>query len=59
MIQSTATSVRASGQTGGTCNNSGPYKPVRNPTIVVFFKSGAKFPVDPVDGQPTVWTMVS
>jgi hypothetical protein len=59
MIQTTATNVTATGQTGGTCQTAGPYKSGRNASIVMFFKKGDKFPVDPVDGRATSWTMVS
>lgn len=59
MIDSTATKVTATGQTGGTCQVSGPYKSSRNSGIVVFFKSGQRFTADPVDGANTTWTMVS
>lgn len=59
MIQTTAINVTATGQTGGTCQKSGPYRPGRNVSIVMFFKGGERFPVDPVDGRSTTWTMVS
>ena len=59
MKSATAVNMSVTGQTGGTCQASGPYRPSRNPSIVVFFKQGDKFPADPVDGRPTVWTMAS
>ena len=59
MSNSTATSVTATGQTGGTCQTSGPYKCVRHSAIVVFFKKGSRFTADPVDGASTSWTIVS
>lgn len=59
MIQTTATNVTATGQTGGACQTSGPYKSGRNTSIVMFFKKGDKFPVDPADGRATSWIMVS
>jgi len=55
----TASNVVATGQTGGTCQTSGPYRPSRNASIVVFFKKGDKFPADPVDGKSTTWTITS
>jgi hypothetical protein len=54
-----STTVTATGQTGGTCQVSGPYRPSRNTSIVVFFKKGDKFPADPVDGRSTTWMMTS
>lgn len=57
MAETSATTVTASGKTGGTCQTSGPYKPSRHTTIVVFFKKGQKFPADPVDGNSTTWSM--
>jgi hypothetical protein len=59
MFDTTATKMTGSGQTGGTCQASGPYKSNRNTGVVVFFKKGTRFTVDPVDGAPTTWTMVS
>ena len=53
----TATTIAVTGQTGGICQKSGPYRPSRNPKIVVFFKEGERFPADPVDGRATTWTM--
>jgi hypothetical protein len=58
-MAATATSVTASGTTGGTCQKSGPYKCDRHPAIIIFVKSGAKFPVDPVDSRSSTWSMVS
>lgn len=57
MSDNTATNVTATGQTGGTCQKSGPYK--SRTAVVVFFKSGQRFTADPVDGRSTTWTMVS
>jgi hypothetical protein len=57
-MAATATAVTASGTTGGTCSKSGPYKSSRNPSIIIFIKSGVKFPADPVDGRSTTWSMI-
>jgi hypothetical protein len=57
MSDTTATKVSASGKTGGTCAVSGPYKSGRNTSIVVFFKRGDTFSVDPVDGRATTWSL--
>ena len=54
----TATAVTASGTTNSTCQKSGPYKSNRNPSIILFVRSGTRFPVDPVDGRSTTWSMV-
>jgi len=55
MIQ---TEVRASGQTGTTCQATGPYSSERNKSIIVLFSKGDKFTNDPVDGRTTTWIMV-
>jgi hypothetical protein len=58
MSQATA-SAPVSGQTGGTCQASGPYKCNTHPTIIVFFKSEQKFTACPMNnGHSTVWTLV-
>lgn len=51
------TSLAVTGQTGGICQKSGPYRPFRNKSVVIFFKEGDRFPADPVDGRATTWTM--
>ena len=53
----TATSVTASGKTGSTCQKSGPYKSAS--AVVIYFKSGDVFPLDPTNGKGTTWTMAS
>jgi hypothetical protein len=50
--------IQASGQTDATCGEVGPYRSSRNARIVVFLKSGDKFPADS-DGAKTTWTMVN
>jgi hypothetical protein len=50
-----ATSVSAYGKSGGTCNVTGPYR--SSSTVLVFFKRGDKFPVDPVTRKATIWTL--
>ncbi len=58
-MTTTATSIFAQqGRTGQECQTSGPYRSDRNPTIIVYFKKGDKFTVDPVDGRDTTWSMV-
>lgn len=56
-MRTTAAAANVVGQTGGTCQTSGPYKCDRHASIVVFFKSGDRFPADPVDGAATTWTL--
>ena len=51
MPESTAT---VSGQTGETCQVSGPYRSQGPSGAVVFIKEGDAFPPD-VDGSSTVW----
>jgi hypothetical protein len=55
----TTTDISASGTTNGTCQKGGPYKSSRNTAVVIFFKSGQRFPVDPVDGRSTTWSIVT
>ena len=55
MTETTATKVSASGKTGGLCAVSGPYKSASS--VVVFFKKGDTFTVDPSNGRATAWTM--
>lgn len=50
--------VTASGKTGALCSTSGPYKSGGTTPVVVYYKKGDKFSVDPVNGQGTTWTMV-
>ena len=65
MRNSTASRATATGQagttvtvqTGGTCQVSGPYRASRHTDIVILFKQGDKFPVDPIDGRSTSWTL--
>lgn len=54
----TSTNVIASGSTGDTCQNSGPYQSNRNAKVTVFIKSGQQFPTDS-DEATTTWTMVT
>lgn len=53
----TATTLSASGKTGGTCSSSGPYRTGRSPYIVVFFRKGQTFTAHPADGRSTSWGM--
>jgi hypothetical protein len=57
MIQTT-TNVSATGKTGGTCQQSGPYRSGRNAKVTVFVKKGARFPAD-TDGAATTWALVA
>jgi hypothetical protein len=57
-MAATATTVSASGSTGSTCLKTGPYKSSRHTSIIIFMKSGTKFPADPVDSRSTTWSMV-
>ncbi|HEU4386914.1 MAG TPA: hypothetical protein VFV34_03890 [Blastocatellia bacterium] len=55
-FQVTATNITASGTTGGTCFKSGPYR--SGSAVVVYFKQGDKFTVDPANGKSTTWSML-
>lgn len=57
-MATSATGITASGKTGGICSTSGPYKSGGTPPVVVYYKKGDKFSVDPVNGRATIWTMV-
>jgi hypothetical protein len=57
-MATSATSITASGKTGGICSVSGPYKSGGTTPVVIYFKRNDKFPVDPVSGRATTWTMV-
>lgn len=52
----TAASVQASGRTGATCREAGPYRSSRNAHVTVFLQPGDRFPAD-ADGAQTTWTM--
>jgi hypothetical protein len=52
-----ATLIRAQGQTGTVCRQSGPYRSNRNARVVVFVRQGGAFPVD-ADGAATTWVLV-
>ena len=55
-MSQTARPVAASGATGTTCQAPGPYRSNRNAKVVVFLRTGDKFPVDS-DGTRTTWTL--
>ena len=59
MAESTAINVSATGQSGLPVQTAGPYVPSRHNTVVIFFKRGDKFPLDPVDGRTSSWSMVN
>ena len=56
-FNTSATAVTASGKTGSTCSRSGPYYCSGTTPIIVFVKSGERFPADPT-GRTVNWTMV-
>jgi hypothetical protein len=57
-MSETATAISAQGQTGGICQQSGPYRSNRNAQVIVFVRQGATFPTD-ADGAGTVWALVT
>jgi len=54
-FNTTATAISANGSTGGTCQQTGPYK--SGGSVIIFLKRGDTFPADPVSGKKTSWTM--
>jgi hypothetical protein len=52
-----ASTITASGKTGATCSQSGPYRSPRNAKVTVFVKAGQRFPAD-TDGASTTWTLI-
>ncbi|HEY7914853.1 MAG TPA: hypothetical protein VIG62_23290 [Blastocatellia bacterium] len=63
MSDTSARSISASGTTGGTVSESGPYKCGSHGEVVVFLKRGQKFPACPNStsskGHSTTWRMVA
>jgi hypothetical protein len=53
-----ATAISATGQTGGLCRQSGPYRSTRNARVVIFVRQGSTFPTD-ADGAGTTWSLVT
>jgi hypothetical protein len=51
-----ATNITASGSTGSTCTKSGPYR--SGSAVIVYYKQGDKFTVDPTSGRWTSWSMI-
>lgn len=56
-FNTSATAITASGRTGTTCLKSGPYYCTGTASVIVFVKSGEKFPASPT-GATVTWTMV-
>ena len=52
------TAINASGRTGTTCWQTGPYRSSRNARIIVVVRRGQRFPSD-TDGALTTWTLVN
>ncbi len=50
--------LKAEGQTGSACRQSGPYRSSRNARVVLFVKQGAAFPRD-ADGASTTWVLMT
>lgn len=63
MSETSAREVSGSGTTGGTVQTSGPYKCATHGEIVVFLKSGQKYPACPNStsrtGHSTTWHIAS
>jgi hypothetical protein len=54
----TATPIRATGNSGTTCRQSGPYRSSRNARVVIFVRANTAFPKD-ADGANTTWALVT
>ena len=57
-MAATSSPLTGSGQSGATCQKSGPYSSNRNAKVTVFFAKGQVFPPD-VDGATTTWTLAN
>jgi hypothetical protein len=53
-----ARQITATGSSGTTCRQSGPYRSSRNAQVIVFVKAGTAFPKD-ADNANTTWTLVT
>lgn len=51
------TELRSSGQTGTICQVTAPYCSSRHAGMPLFIARGTKFPVDPIDGKSTTWSV--
>ena len=58
MAESSST-ISANGSSGAICSRTGPYKPSRHATVIVFFQRGQAFTADPVDGLSASWALVN
>lgn len=52
-----AAPILASGKTGETCRQTGPYRSESRVRLVVFFRRGDRFPND-AEGRATSWTLL-
>jgi hypothetical protein len=53
-----ATTIQASGRSGESCRQAGPYRAESRTALVVFFRRGDRFPVD-AEGRATRWTLIA
>jgi hypothetical protein len=53
-----ASGIQASGRTGDNARQIGPYRSDSRVALVVFFRSGDRFPSD-AEGRSTTWTLVT
>ena len=49
--------IQASGRSGESCRLAGPYKAASRTPLVVFFRTGQRFPND-AEGRSTTWTLL-
>ena len=53
-----ASPIQASGRSGESCRQVGPYRSESRTALVVFFRAGDRFPND-AEGRPTRWTLIA
>ena len=49
--------IQASGRSGESCRQPGPYKAASRTPLVIFFRLGERFPND-AEGRSTSWTLL-
>jgi hypothetical protein len=49
--------IQASGRSGDSCRQAGPYRAASRTPLIVFFRAGERFPND-AEGRSTSWTLI-
>jgi hypothetical protein len=52
-----ASTIQASGRSGETCRQAGPYRAESRTALVVFYRSGDRF-LNDAEGRATRWTLL-